>query len=83
MEENILLIDCLIICVKNKLFIKPHERMHQPNINREMDATNNFVVPSIPIPSQLAVLPITRRAGIGISFTVQHKSPKRSIYLFF
>jgi hypothetical protein len=34
MEENTLVIDCLIIYVENKLFgsvKKPHELMHQPN----------------------------------------------------
>jgi hypothetical protein len=38
MEDNTKLIDCLIICVKNKLFgsVKnPHERMHQPDILKE------------------------------------------------
>jgi hypothetical protein len=36
MEENIQLIDCVIICGKNKLFgsvTKPHELMHQPYRN--------------------------------------------------
>jgi hypothetical protein len=30
--KNTYWIDCLVICVKNKLFKKPHELTHQPNI---------------------------------------------------